>query len=360
MDMKEKLERIKQLVVKRLTDGLNAQEEEELNNLMQTDIRCKRLAERLLSPSFLRKAILDHNRATLADSWQKLYARIGYRSGIFRSARVWKYIASTAAMLLLVFGGYVWWQSNRAGQPVIRPGITRAEILWPDGKRITSMNDMLSGSFSPASDMQPKDTARAVVLSPNLYTRIAVPQGGEYKVRLDDGTLIHLNAGSTMAIPTDFSARNRRVNLSGAHVIVLGTKLNIRCYDDEPCMSVTLETGRADLLAANQRQSLPVGHKAVIDSKGNIAVSPADLYVETAWHQGRLAFDNQPMERIMHDLERWYGVQASFSSDEARKARFTLDLDRYDTFNSFMDVVRMIGEVDIALENKNQVLISKK
>ena len=380
MDMKEKLERIKQLVVKRLTDGLNAQEEEELNNLMQTDIRCKRLAERLLSPSFLRKAILDHNRATLADSWQKLYARIGYRSGIFRSARVWKYIASTAAMLLLVFGGYVWWQSNRAGQPVIRPGITRAEILWPDGKRITSMNDMLSGSFSPASDMQSKDTARAVVLSPNLYTRIAVPQGGEYKVRLDDGTLIHLNAGSTMAIPTDFSARNRRVNLSGeaylevakdslhpfrietekAHVIVLGTKLNVRCYDDEPCMSVTLETGRADLLAANQRQSLPVGHKAVIDSKGNIAVSPADLYVETAWHQGRLAFDNQPMERIMHDLERWYGVQASFSSDEARKARFTLDLDRYDTFNSFMDVVRMIGEVDIALENKNQVLISKK
>ena len=151
-----------------------------------------------------------------------------------------------------------------------------------------------------------------------------------------------------------------RIETEKAHVIVLGTKLNIRCYDDEPCMSVTLETGRADLLTANQRQSLPVGHKAVIDSKGNIAVSPADLYVETAWHQGRLAFDNQPMERIMHDLERWYGVQASFSSDEARKARFTLDLDRYDTFNSFMDVVRMIGEVDIALENKNQVLISKK
>lgn len=380
MDIKEKLERIKQLVVKQLTDRLDTQEEEELKALVQTDARCKRLAERLLSSPFLQKAVLDHNRAALSASWQKLYARIGYRGGIFRSARVWKYIASTAAMLLLVFGGYVWWQSKELEQQTIRPGITQAEILWPDGKRSTYMSDMLSGSFSPAVGTQAEDTARAVALSPNLYTRIAVPQGGEYKVRLDDGTLIHLNAGSTLTVPVDFSAHNRRVNLSGeaylevakdslhpfrietekAHVVVLGTKLNVRCYDDEPCMSVTLETGRADLLAANQRQSLPVGHKAVIDSKGNIAVSPADLYVETAWHQGRLAFDNQPMERIMHDLERWYGVQASFSSDEARKARFTLDLDRYDTFNSFMDVVRMIGEVDIALENKNQVLISKK
>lgn len=65
------------------------------------------------------------------------------------------------------------------------------------------------------------------------------------------------------------------------------------------------------------------------------------------------------MEKIMHELGRWYDVQASFSSDEARKVRFTFDIDRYGTFNQFLDMIRLTGEMDIRLKG-NQVLISMK
>ncbi len=366
--------------MKKLTGQLSAQEEQELETLVQNDVQCRRLVNRLLSPEFLQKAILDRNSRSLSAVWQSLYGRMKYTGGLFRHVRRYaRYVATVAAIFLLIMGWSVWHQHEETTNVVIYPGTTQAEICWPDGRQDLLTTDMLAGKLSFAAQAF-EDSVRAVPLSPDLYTRIAVPQGSEYKVRLDDGTLVHLNAGSTLIVPTDFSACNRQVNLSGeaylevakdslhpfridtekAQIFVLGTKLNVRCYDDEPCLDVVLETGRVDLRTMKQTASLPVGYKATVDGRGGVVVTPADVYVETAWHHGRFVFDNQSMEYIMRELGRWYDVQASFSSDEARKVRFTLDFDRYDTFNRFMDIVRMIGEVNIILENENQVLISQK
>ena len=144
-----------------------------------------------------------------------------------------------------------------------------------------------------------------------------------------------------------------------ADIRVLGTKLNIRCYEDESELNVVLESGRVDICTAGQNIGLPVGFKATVDAGGHITTAAADVYAETAWHQGRFVFDNRPMEQIMHELERWYNVHASFSSDDARRMRFTLDADRYATFNQFLEMIRLTGEIDIHLTG-DQVLISAK
>lgn len=74
--MKPQLERVKQLVMKQLTGQLTAAEERELERLVQTDSRGRCLAGRLLSPEFLSKAVLDHNKQAQAASWQSLYERM--------------------------------------------------------------------------------------------------------------------------------------------------------------------------------------------------------------------------------------------------------------------------------------------
>lgn len=380
MDLEIKLERVKQLVMKKLAGTLTASEDEELDKLVREDGRCWRLVDRLLAPDFLARAVLEHNSWRVADSWASLYGRIGYKGGVLHLRRhLYRWVGAVAAVLVLVVGVYVWWSGGRSADDAILPGRTLAEISWPDGEQAVYTTDMLTGHFAPMARATHTPSVRDSHLSPDLYTRIVVPQGSEYRVRLDDGTQIHLNAESSLTVPVDFSPHNRHVNLSGeaylevskdslypftvhtekADIRVRDTRLNVRCRDDEPKLEVVLASGRLDVLTPRQEVSLPVGCMACVDKGGDVTTTPADVYAATAWHQGRFVFDDRPMDYIMHELERWYDIRASFSSDEVREMRFTLDFDRYDTFGHFLKVLRMIDEVDI-VQKGNQVLLSKR
>lgn len=42
-----------------------------------------------------------------------------------------------------------------------------------------------------------------------------VPRGGEFSMKLSDGTMVHLNAETDLRYPVRFSGEERRVVLSG-------------------------------------------------------------------------------------------------------------------------------------------------
>ena len=238
--MKPQLERVKQLVMKQLTGQLTAAEERELERLVQTDSRCRRLAGRLLSPEFLSKAVLDHNnKQAQAASWQSLYERMGYTGGVLgRFRRIRRWMVAAAAVLFLLLGWQVWRYQERDAAKVIYPGITQAEICWPDGQQFTYTSDMLNGKFSLASDTEAKDTVSQGFVSPDLYTRVVVPLGSEYRIGLDDGTQITsarsgrksacLWASRLRSTPTGVSIRawpmsmRRRLGIRGASSLTTG------------------------------------------------------------------------------------------------------------------------------------------
>ena len=91
-------------------------------------------------------------------------------------------------------------------------------------------------------------------------TLISVPAGQRMQMTLADGTLVHLNAGTTLEYPVVFSHKDRRVKLTGealfevAHdakhpfivetfatnLQVLGTKFNILADPNNEVFSTTL------------------------------------------------------------------------------------------------------------------------
>lgn len=95
-----------------------------------------------------------------------------------------------------------------------------------------------------------------------VYNKIDIPRGGEYKLRLSDGSLVHLNAMSSLRYPVHFSGDAREVELTGEaffevsksgspfivktkgiDVRVLGTTFNVSAYPDDHCIQTTLVTG---------------------------------------------------------------------------------------------------------------------
>src|SRR5690606_12693639 len=99
--------------------------------------------------------------------------------------------------------------------------------------------------------------------APAGFHTIRTPRGGVYTVTLPDGSLVRLNAATTLRYPTSFSGDTRDVEVNGeayfevVHnrrkpfrvrsgdqlITVLGTKFNVNSYANEPIIRTTLLEG---------------------------------------------------------------------------------------------------------------------
>ncbi|MBS1567532.1 MAG: FecR domain-containing protein, partial [Bacteroidetes bacterium] len=99
--------------------------------------------------------------------------------------------------------------------------------------------------------------------APLTYNKLATPRGRKFSMLLPDGTVVWLNAQSSVTFPSAFTAKERRVEVTGeiyfevaqdkrrpfivkagAQTIqVLGTSFNVNTYKDEQAITTTLLEG---------------------------------------------------------------------------------------------------------------------
>jgi len=367
------IEKAKKWLLKKIAGTIDDREEKLLQEWIRRSPRNKALADRVLSEEFLTSAITTDSKVFYKTSWQKLYHQIGYRQSHALSGG---WIA--AAVVVSIVAGVYFLSPN--WEVTIVPGTSKAtfhDVVPAVTYPLTEGEGKVLNYSRYITQLPEKNPVR---LSPDLHRTITVPQGGEYRILLEDSSLIHLGPGSSLSIPVDFSATNRTVNLSGeAYFIIhkdslhpfiiqtekvdvraLGTKLNIEAYDEEKYTKVTLEEGKVELQSATETHSLPVGYTALIEEDKTIDMSKANMPECVAWHRNRLVFDNQPMENIMRKLARWYGVEVAFSNDRVRNLHMTMDVDKYETFNKLADALEKTDELQIRIKRNKVVLISER
>ncbi len=368
----EPLENIKKLLYKQLLGELSAQEEEQLSYWRKANADNEKLFETIQSFTFIEKAITDTSWQEAQQSWQALRHRIGYRCF---SKRFFMYgAASVAAVLLLCFSfwlGTTWWEPKGTDPYLIPAGSEQAIVYLSNGKSYQVEDRM------EYLNCMEEEKAEKPELSPNLHHTVVVPRGAEYTLKLQDGTEIHLNAESSLTVPTDFSPENRSVNLSGeayfrvksnpehpfivqtgrADVKVLGTCFNVKAYPEEDAWLVTLEEGAVEINSAYQQVTLKVGEQAIVRSNGNISVRPVDTYLYCAWSRQRIVYDNVPLLEILTDLGRWYDFEAAYSSDRLRNLRFSMDIDKTASFNDVASLLERLNKVHVKINKNKRVTI---
>ena len=367
---------IKKWFLKKLNGTITSTEQEELNKWIDENPRNKDLAERIFSEQFMAQAILDKNKQKQIDSWNKIYYSIGFSKTPRLKFSLWKWSAAAVVTGIIVLTSFLLLQ--KPVESILYAGSPKAELINSEFK--IKLTDNQLDYIDYKNQFKIKASANGNKdISPNLFTTIKVPHGGEYKVLLDDNTLIYLNSGSSLVIPADYSPQNRSVNLSGeaffevhkdslhpftvcterADIIVLGTRLNIEAYEDDNQTKVTLEQGKANIFNGRETVSLPVGEMAVINDKRDITIAKTNVYEQLAWHENRIVFENRPLEYIMQKLGRWYCFEVAYSNDKIRNMRITVDIDKHDTFNSLAGMLEKMNELQIQIIN-NKVLISEK
>ncbi|MFR7811773.1 MAG: hypothetical protein ACLU4N_22395 [Butyricimonas faecihominis] len=131
------------------------------------------------------------------------------------------------AVFICLVGTIVLWQKFDTVQPEVNslalaPGKDQAVLYTGSGKAIVlesrlRTNIVISDSLfvQQDSNVLNYEGIEAKGKMVDEFHLMRVPRGGEFSMKLSDGTMVHLNAETDLRYPVRFSGEERRVVLSG-------------------------------------------------------------------------------------------------------------------------------------------------
>lgn len=176
------------------------------------------------------------------------------------------------------------------------------------------------------------------------WAEINAPDGARVEFSLPDGSHGWLNSGSKLKYPAVFS-ETRKVELLGEawfdvkhiddsefmvsvtemDIKVLGTQFNVSAYAEDAYTDVTLEEGKVEIEGTTgifQQVLIPNEKISFNHISRSITLSEVDASRFSAWKEGYLIIDNEPLEQVVGRLERWYNVDIKIQDDALGKYRF--------------------------------------
>lgn len=261
----------------------------------------------------------------------------------------------------------------------VRPGGDKATLTLADGTVIeldTARNGALAAqggaTVAKAAGTELVYEDEAAADGPPVYNTIATPRGGQFQVRLPDGSRVWLNAASQLRFPASFRGAERRVELRGeaffdiqgdaAHpfivampdmeVAVLGTQFNVSAYESEKQKTVLLQ-GAVRLQSPQHAVTLKPGQSAQWDRGSRMTVEN-DPYAEdaAAWKDGMFIFTKAPLAEIMMQLSRWYNIEARYETETLKGVVFTGQISRGENLSEVLKMLEMTGTIHFHTENR--------
>ena len=313
-------------------------------------------------------------------------------AGKNKTLKLWLQIAAVAAILVMVCTGVYLFNYKsgklRATATVAvqdaKPGDFGATLTLANGRRI-SLAKASKGEIGRESGIiiTKSGDGRLVyeidekISDPNTSNTLSTARGETYQVRLPDGSLVYLNAASSLTYTASLIKNGKRVvKLTGEgyfevakdkqhpfivqtdrqEVEVLGTHFNISSYADEEVEKTTLLEGSVKLSASGISKILKPGQQAQL-SGGKLQISETDTDLSVAWKNNEFVVESEHIETIMKMIERWYNVEVVYVGEKTRQ-RFSGSVSRFDKMSKVLEIVESTGEAHFEVRGRT-VYVSK-
>jgi len=302
-----------------------------------------------------------------------------------RKLQWWKYAAAAVFIAVMVFTGKQLMDRTReqtqtvAKADIKPPATNRAMITLANGKTVY-LDSAANGSLASIGKMELVKLADGKIVYKGTteevqYNTLTNPRGSRViDITLSDGSRIWLNAGSSLTYPTAFTGDKRQltlkgegyfkvthddripfiVNAKGTDVQDYGTEFNIKAYDDDADMKVTLLQGSVSVTHNSQRQMIKPGQQSIV--KGNIEINmDVDTEEVTAWKNGYFSFNKQSIQEIMQQAARWYDIEVVMETNS--KEGFTiLNANRDVPISKLLKSMETSGGVHFEIEGKKVIV----
>ena len=291
---------------------------------------------------------------------------------------------------LLVYNRYSRLQPSDLLVQSIHPGSSKAVLITNEGKQII-LQDSLNQEIQVDESVTVKNTGllaeyclqdlQAAEQAEIKYNTIVVPRGGEYEVRLPDGSYVWMNADSEIRFPVVFTGQTRQVSLkgeayfsvkkdttkpffvtSGAYRLrVYGTEFKMNTYHKER-IQVVLVNGAVGFRAnasTPERRLKPNQLGEANEITGEVEIKDVDVYSYIAWKNQDVVFVNERLESIMEKIERWYDVSVFFQNDSLKDVRFYGNVQRYADIRDLLFFLEKTSDVHFSVKDRT-IIVSNK
>ncbi|GGH59398.1 ferric-dicitrate binding protein FerR (iron transport regulator) [Filimonas zeae] len=176
---------------------------------------------------------------------------------------------------------------------------------------------------------------------------ITALRGSHRTTRLPDSTVAHLFPGSTLTIPQEFNASDRRVAITGRvffevktdasrpfyvqayqlNTQVLGTSFEVMAQDSLYA-SVVVRTGKVGVQYNNRQPvSLTAGKRLLYDVQHQrIAVDEVNAAMVCEWWNHGMVFNQSPLAEVAHCLSNWYNIPIEITGAKWKQESVTIRL----------------------------------
>ena len=190
---------------------------------------------------------------------------------------------------------------------------------------------------------------------------MVVPYGKTFQIILSDGTVVELNAGTTLKYPVNFSENQPRqvylegegyfdvthnpnhkfiVNSNGFNTEVLGTEFNVTAYPEDTTTETVLVEGSVAVYNELNKDEKTVLVPNELASLNNISKTVTKTTVNTdyytSWRQGELIFRSMAFVDIVKQLERRFDVKITGVGEQLAKEKFTARFSKEKTIDQIV------------------------
>ncbi|WP_316847486.1 FecR family protein [Pedobacter psychrodurus] len=297
-----------------------------------------------------------------------------------------KYAAVLLLPVLLLAGGIFYYIKNN--EPV---ALDLAKLTSTDHNRATLvLSDGRSVELSEQANQKLSEVAGTSITNKNktllsykedgvakgeqVFNKLIIPRGAEYKLALADGTTVMINSASVLRFPVNINATNSRevylekgeayfqvaknpnkpfiVHANGMDVKVLGTTFNINTYTNTT--RTTLVEGKVEAKSAGNQTAILAPNQQAVFNQETKALRKADVDVMpfVAWANGKIVFEEATLDEVMNQLSLWYDYDVEFQLDKIKQVHFSGEIERYGDIKTVLNIIEQTGGVKFGIKNR--------
>lgn len=384
-------DRIVRLLQLYLLGDITEEERQELEDWCEETPRNRKLFEQICQEDLFSKerSVYEKVNDTKAFSvFEKRVRRVSPRS----IGNWWKYAAVLLFPILVVGSWRLMHETEQVSVVAssvapIQPGCSQAVLVLDDGRKVF-LKEEEEGVISEDKEITVTGEKDRLVYTSSegknvdeiRFNELEVPRGGEYKVRLADGTLVYLNSATRMKYPVKFDEKERKVYLSGeayfevakdperpffvemegVEVRVYGTSFNVNTHQKGNIQTVLVKGSiGVKVLSSGMESVIRPGQMAEF-KQGNTKVDVKDVNVAvyTDWKDGIFRFENQRLEDILTVLSNWYDVDVFYQTASVKELHFSGYMERYKDVSVILEAITLSTGVTFSIQGKT-IVVSK-
>ena len=384
-------DRIVRLLQLYLLGDITEEERQDLEDWCEEAPRNRKLFEQICQEDLFSKEryVYEKIHDTKAFSvFEKRVRKVSSRS----IGNWWKYAAVLLFPILVVGSWKLMHETEQvsivaSSVAPIQPGCSQAVLVLDDGRKVF-LKEEEEGVISEDKEITVTGEKDRLVYTSSegknvdeiRFNELEVPRGGEYKVRLADGTLVYLNSATRMKYPVKFDEKERKVYLSGeayfevakdperpffvemegVEVRVYGTSFNVNTHQEGNIQTVLVKGSiGVKVLSSGMESMIRPGQMAEF-KQGNTKVDVKDVNVAvyTDWKDGIFRFENQRLEDILTVLSNWYDVDVFYQTASVKELHFSGYMERYKDVSVILEAITLSTGVTFSIQGKT-IVVSK-